>query len=104
MGAAVRKQLNLDFARQAPRVAAGWRRRDEAIMGTAICVELWSESRVAGASAIKAVMAEMHRIDRVMSPHKPESELSRINREAGSGPVPVSAEMAQLLQRSGAKD
>jgi len=80
--------------------AGGWMKREEAIMGTAICVELWSESRVAGASAISAVMAEMHRIDRAMSPHKPESELSRINREAGSGPVPVSAEMAHLLSRA----
>jgi FAD:protein FMN transferase len=78
----------------------GWIKRDEAIMGTAINVELWSEDRVAGESAIDAVMDEMHRIDRAMSPHKFDSELSRINREAGCTAVPVSAEMARLLSRA----
>jgi thiamine biosynthesis lipoprotein len=47
-----------------------------------------------------AVMAEMHRIDAAMSPHKPDSELSRINRDAAREPVPVSAEMFGLLQRA----
>jgi thiamine biosynthesis lipoprotein len=78
----------------------GWRKREEAIMGTAISVELWSDDREAGESAIDAVMSEMHRIDRAMSPHKPGSELSRINRDAASGPVPVSAEMARLIARA----
>jgi len=78
----------------------GWFKREEAIMGTAITVELWSEDRAAGESAIDAVMAEMHRIDRAMSPHKPDSELSRINRDAASAPVSLSAEMARLLERA----
>src|ERR1700741_5209104 len=60
--------------------SAGWMRRDEAIMGTAISVELWSDDALGGSSAIDAVMQEMHRIDRTMSPHKADSELSRINR------------------------
>ena len=41
-----------------------------------------------------------HRIDRAMSPHKEDSELSRINRDAGSGAVPVSPEMARLIVRA----
>ena len=86
------------LAASAPK--AGWRKREEAIMGTAIGVELWSDDHAAGESAIDAVMAEMHRIDRAMSPHKPDSELSRINRDAGSAPVTVSAEMARLLARA----
>ncbi len=80
--------------------SAGWLRREEAIMGTAISVELWSDDREAGESAIGLVMDEMHRIDRAMSPHKADSELSRINRDAGDGPVPLSAEMARLLARA----
>jgi thiamine biosynthesis lipoprotein len=35
-----------------------------------------------------------------MSPHKADSELSRINQGAGAGPVPVSAEMARLIVRA----
>ena len=80
--------------------ACGWIKRDEAVMGTAISVELWSDERVAGEAAIDAVMDEMHRIDDAMSPHKPDSELSRINRHAASGPVPLSVEMARLLARA----
>jgi len=78
----------------------GWLKRQEAIMGTAIAVELWAEQRGAGEAATDAVMDEMHRIDRTMSPHKESSELSRINREAAAGPVPVSAEMARLIVRA----
>jgi thiamine biosynthesis lipoprotein len=77
-----------------------WMKRDEAIMGTAISVELWSEDKVAGESAIAAVMEEMHRIDRAMSPYKPESELSRINRDAAAAAVSITAEMARLLSRA----
>jgi len=78
----------------------GWLKRDEAIMGTAISVELWADDRAHGEAAITAVMDEMHRIDRSMSPHKAESELSRINREAAIRPVPLSAEMLRLLTRA----
>ncbi len=69
-------------------------------MGTAISVELWCDERRAGDAAADAVMAEMHRIDRTMSPHKPQSELSRINARAGSAAVPLSAEMARLVERA----
>ncbi len=79
---------------------SGWIKREEAIMGTAISVELWHEDHSAGVSAIDAVMDEMHRIDRAMSPHKAESELSRINRDAALAPVPLSAEMTCLLLRA----
>ncbi len=78
----------------------GWLKREEAIMGTAISVELWSDDQAAGEAAIAAVMEEMHRIDRAMSPHKPDSELSRINRDAASAPVAISAEMTRLLARA----
>lgn len=82
------------------REPGGWLARDEAIMGTAIRVELWCEERAAGQAAIEAVMQEMHRIDWAMSPHKPQSELSRINREAAVGPVRLSDEMFGLLQQA----
>jgi thiamine biosynthesis lipoprotein len=78
----------------------GWYRREEAIMGTAVKVELWSGDRTAGMAAIDAVMEEMHRIDRTMSPHKADSELSIINREAAQHAVPLSDEMARLIARA----
>jgi thiamine biosynthesis lipoprotein len=81
-------------------LAAGWLKREQAIMGTAIVVELWSDEPAQGEAAIDAVMAEMHRIDRTMSPHKEDSELTRINRGAGAGPVRLSDEMTSLLARA----
>jgi thiamine biosynthesis lipoprotein len=81
-------------------VSAEWINREEPIMGTAVRVELWHEDPAAGQAAAAAVMAEMHRIDYLMSPFKPESELSRINREAAQKPVPISRELYDLIARS----
>jgi thiamine biosynthesis lipoprotein len=93
-------QMRFNFARRTPAATPGWVVREEAIMGTAIRVELWADERRAGEAAAAAVMEEMHRIDRQMSPHKPGSELSRINREAAQRPVPLSDEMYGLLARA----
>ena len=69
-------------------------------MGTVVRVELWEEQETAAHAALSAVMDEMHRIDASMSPFKPDSELSRINREAAQRPVPISQEMFDLIMRS----
>jgi len=79
---------------------SGWFKREESIMGTSISVELWSDDRADGEAAIDVVMEEMHRIDRTMSPHKQDSELSRINRYAGTQAVPINREMFDLLTRA----
>ena len=83
-----------------PGVNDGWHKREEAIMGTAITVELWSENKADGEAAIDAVMQEMHRINCLMSPHKPESELAQINAGAALAPVAVCTEMFGLLSRA----
>ena len=94
-----------DLARRPPEArgtgpAGRWFSRDEAIMGTAIHVEAWSADGSATTAAIDAVMREMHRIDALMSPYKESSELSRINRDAASGPVEIDAELFDLLTQS----
>jgi thiamine biosynthesis lipoprotein len=89
--------------RSGPEAGLGsgaWFSREETVMGTAIRVELWCRERDEAVPAMAAVMDEMHRIDREMSPHKPESELSRINRNAGREAVRVSPEMYGLLERA----
>jgi thiamine biosynthesis lipoprotein len=98
-----RPQVGASEPRRAtlPRPAAGgWVSRDEAIMGTAIHVELWADRRGDAETAVEAVLAEMHRIDRTYSPHKPESELSRLNRAAAAAPFACSEEMFGLLARA----
>ena len=93
-------QRRFDFTHRSTVQAGGWVSRDEAIMGTAIHVELWADERRQGDAATAAVMDEMHRIDRAMSPHKPGSELCRINREAARQAVPLSEEMYGLVERA----
>ena len=79
---------------------AGWYRREEAIMGTSIEVELQAPSRAEAEVAIGAVMAEMHRIDATMSPHKVTSELSILNAHAADNPITVSEGLFGLLARA----
>lgn len=95
---ALRHAANRRAAPAAPH--ARWFRRDEAIMGTAIHVELWCDDAARAESAIDAVMQEMHRIDASMSPYKEASELSRINRDAAREPVRVGEELFGLLERA----
>ncbi|MGH8135658.1 MAG: FAD:protein FMN transferase, partial [Steroidobacteraceae bacterium] len=85
----------------APAAArAEWHEREAAIMGTRIAVEVWHEDAGRAEAAIDAVIAEMHRIDDLMSHYKPESQLSRINREAANAPVKVDPELAALIARA----
>jgi thiamine biosynthesis lipoprotein len=97
---AVRHAIEAVSARSDARAQGGWLSREEVIMGTSVRVELWAEDRVAGESAMAAVMEQMHHIDETMSPFKPDSELTRINRAAGDGPVPVSRPMYDIIARS----
>jgi len=79
---------------------AEWHTREEAIMGTRIAVEVWHEDAAAAEAAIDAVIAEMHRVDVLMSVYKPESQVSVVNREAAGRPVPVEPELARLVARA----
>jgi thiamine biosynthesis lipoprotein len=79
---------------------AEWHAREEAIMGTRIAVEVWHEDPAAATAAIDAVIAEMHRIDALMSVYKPESQLSEVNRDAATRPVRVEPELARLIARA----
>ena len=81
-------------------VSAEWRDREEAIMGTRVAVEAWHEDAAVAEAAIAAVIAEMHRVDRLMSHYKPESELSQVNGHAAAGPVTVAPELAALVARA----
>lgn len=79
---------------------AEWHSESASIMGTDISVSLWHEDAVVAEKAIDAVMGEMRRIDGTLSPYKPGSELSRVNREAATSAQPISSEMAMLVDKS----
>jgi thiamine biosynthesis lipoprotein len=79
---------------------ASWLSDQQAIMGTVVRVELWSEDERAGKAAMAAVMDEMRRIDHAMSTYKEDSEVSLVNRKAAEEPVTISAELFDLITRS----
>src|SRR3954465_11591858 len=79
---------------------ADWITRTEAIMGTRCAVELWSDDAAKGEAGIESVFDDMRRIDHLMSTWKEDTEISRVNREAGTHPVKISQELFRLLQTS----
>ena len=70
------------------------------IMGTYAEVSLYAPNKEVAAEAIKAALGEMERLDRLMSNYKPDSELSKVNREAGKGPVDCDEELLQVIEKS----
>ena len=69
-----------------------------AIMGSEFRIACYAPTKKLAAGAVTAALDEVRRVDSMLSNYKPSSELSRINREAGRGEVPVSEEMAALLE------
>jgi thiamine biosynthesis lipoprotein len=81
-------------------VRADWFQREEAIMGTRVAVELWSEDPALAERAMGEVIAEMRRTDELMSTYKPESQLSQVNAHAFERPVQVDASIIDVVARS----
>jgi thiamine biosynthesis lipoprotein len=79
---------------------AEWFRREDAIMGTRIYVELWLDDAAQGEAAVAAVIASMHEVDAMMSTYKPESQLSRVNARAALEPVKVDRELFEVIRAS----
>jgi len=79
---------------------AEWFRREDAIMGTRIYVELWADDAARGSAAIDAVIASMHDVDVMMSTYKPQSQLSRVNARAALEPVKVDRELFDVIRAS----
>ncbi len=104
--------LVISFYAYLPSVAAKWHQHSFQVMGTQAHVEFWlpdsgaihsaeDEKKLTQADRIsRAVENEMRRIDREMSPYKPESELSKVNRLAAKGPVKISSELFALVTKA----
>lgn len=66
-------------------------------MGATFSVVLYGSDQQSMNQAIDAAFEEAHRLDALLSNYRPESEWSRVNREAAEGPVAVSLELFRLL-------
>jgi FAD:protein FMN transferase len=82
-------------------VGAEPRRYSADAMGGAFSIILYSSDPTKADAAAAAAFAELTRLDSVLSNYRPESEWSRVNREAAQHPVKVSEELFELLAACG---
>ena len=68
-------------------------------LGTVVNVTFIGDTAVAPQTA-QAVFDEIERVESLMSPHRPGSDIDRLNREGAAGPVTVSAETYDLIKKS----
>ena len=74
--------------------------KTESIMGTQVTMTVTAASRGEAEAAIEAGMAEVRRFDAMMSLYKDTSEITKVNLAAGKGPVRVSPEMIEIVERA----
>jgi thiamine biosynthesis lipoprotein len=69
-------------------------------MGTMFDIIVYHASRPDAERAIEKAMAEIVRLDQVMSHYKADSSLSKLNREGGTGFVAVEPSLYEVIQES----
>jgi thiamine biosynthesis lipoprotein len=69
-------------------------------LGTLFRLVLYAPDRATADAAAEAAWARIGELDRALSDYDPESELERLSARAGSGPVPVSADLWAVLERA----
>jgi thiamine biosynthesis lipoprotein len=79
---------------------AEWYGDSREMMGTEVTVELWSEDEALATQLLSEAMAAMQQVDLMMNPMNAASELSRVNQQAFAAPVPVAAELYQVVERA----
>ncbi len=73
---------------------------ERVLMGTQVIVKAVGEDRKQLRAAVNAAFDEVSRLERLMSNFMPDTELSRINQQAGVAPVKVSRELFGVIKRS----
>ena len=75
-------------------------KRSQMLMGTLVFVTAVASEEETAKRAAAAGLAEIRRLETILSTWIPSSELSRVNKAAGREPVPVSPETYELIQES----
>jgi thiamine biosynthesis lipoprotein len=81
-------------------VTASWYDDTQYLMGTRVHIELWSEDASQADNVMSIAMAEIQRIDWLMNPLNPQSELYKINQLAVKKPLKISAELHGIISKS----
>ncbi len=69
------------------------------LMGTSVNLTMVCDTELAGAAA-GAAFGEMERIEKLLSPIRPEGDLYRLNHGGAVGPVTVTKETGDLIKKS----
>jgi thiamine biosynthesis lipoprotein len=69
-------------------------------MGTEYAIDLYARDEQTAQQLFDAAFEEVDRLDALLSNYRPSSELSRISRDAGAGPVTTDPETFEFLARS----
>ena len=75
-------------------------RRTQFIMGTLVEITLSEDDTDKTQQAIDRAFDEMSRLENLMSTHLPDSEISRLNEQAGKGYTRLSPDVLNVLQRA----
>jgi FAD:protein FMN transferase len=75
-------------------------RRSQPLLGTFVVVTAYSADREAANRAITAAFDAIRRVDSLMSLHRLDSELARVNTTAGQQPVKVSDELFFVISNA----
>lgn len=76
------------------------RKRTTKLMGSKFDITLVAQDSLMAENHIDTVIAEITRIENLISEWKPESEISEVNKNAGVRPVRVSREVFELTERA----
>lgn len=74
--------------------------RSQPLLGTFVTISAWGEDRAAVQTAISEAFAEFRRADALMSLHRPDSELRRVNAQAAAQAIPVSPELFAVIEQA----
>lgn len=73
----------------------------EYVMGTVVDIRVYdAPDRARAQAAVAAALSEIRALDRLLAVQRPDSDVSRVNREAASAPVRVDARVLAVLQAS----
>ena len=75
-------------------------KRSITAMGTAVSISVYTEDDEGADRAIKNALDEITRIELLMTTWRDDSEISRLNQNAGVKPVPISKETLEVLEMS----
>ena len=75
-------------------------RRSEPLLGTFVTITVYAPTRAQGILASSAAFDAFRRVDALMSVHRPDSELSRLNARAALEPVAASPDLFRVIAKA----